>query len=211
MAQCRQLAGQWTTPFERRATASRFRHTQTAANMTAPAVDLRYPVGRFDRPAGPLTAAQRDEHIAVIERAPAEYRAAVRGMTDAQLDTPYRDGGWTVRQTVHHVVDSHINSYCRFRLALTENEPVIKTYDEALWAELPDAKTLPAEVSLAMLEPLHERWAALLRGMSAADWDKSFRHPEWGNIRLDTTLALYSWHCKHHLAHITGLKERQGW
>lgn len=132
-------------------------------------------------------------------------------MNEEQLDTPYRDGGWTVRQVVHHVADSHMNAYVRFRLALTEQEPVIKPYDEAAWAELADAKDAPPEISLALIDALHNRWTRLLRSMSGADFLKQFRHPELGAVPLEKNLALYAWHGKHHVAHITGLRERMQW
>ncbi len=172
--------------------------------------DLRYPVGKFDFQAN-LTEEEVKQAITDIAQAPAKLRAAVSGLTDAQLDTPYRDGGWTARQVVHHVVDSHLNSYIRFRLALTEDEPTIKPYDEAQWAELVDAKTLPVEVSLALLEPLHERWVTLLRSLTPADFKRQFRHPELGTVTLEKNVGLYAWHGKHHTAHITGLREREGW
>lgn len=148
--------------------------------------------------------------IAEIEQLPDAFRSAVAGLRDAQVDTPYREGGWTVRQLVHHVPDSHINSYCRFKLALTEDEPTIKTYEEAAWAELPDSRA-PVDVSLALLESLHQRWVILLRAIPDTAWSKSFKHPEWGNIRLDATLALYAWHGRHHLAHVTTLRRQKGW
>jgi hypothetical protein len=172
--------------------------------------DLRYPIGRFQRPER-LTEEQREAHIEAIEVAPARLRAAVAGLKPEQLDTPYRPGGWTVRQLVHHVPDSHMNSYMRFRLALTEDEPTIKPYDEARWAELADAKTSPIEPSLALLENLHKRWVILLRSLRPSDWDRTFRHPELGLMRLDQNLALYGWHGHHHVAHINSLREREGW
>ncbi len=133
------------------------------------------------------------------------------GLSPEQLDTPYRPGGWTVRQVVHHVPDSHINSYIRFKLALTEPEPTIKPYDEALWAELADTPATPVEVSLTLLDSLHGRWVPLLRSLSGADFARQFRHPELGMVRLDGNLALYAWHGRHHVAHITSLRERMGW
>jgi hypothetical protein len=138
-------------------------------------------------------------------------RAAVAGLSEAQLDTPYRDGGWTVRQVVHHVPESHMNAYIRFKLALTENEPTVKAYDEAAWAETPEVRKTPVEVSLAMLAHLHARWVILLESMSDADFAKMFRHPELGAVPLERNLALYAWHGKHHVAHITSLRERNQW
>jgi uncharacterized damage-inducible protein DinB len=163
--------------------------------------DPRYPIGRFQRPAS-ATAADREAWIATLAEAPARFRAAVRNLTDSQLDTPYRPGGWTVRQVVHHVADSHLNSYVRFRLALTEPDPIVKPYDEAQWAELADARTLPVEVSLQLLESLHSRWVALLRSLSPADFERTFQHPKMGQLTLNTNLALYAWHSRHHEAHI---------
>jgi hypothetical protein len=172
--------------------------------------DLRYPVGRY-RAAEIITAAQRSLWIRQIESLPSNLRKAVSGLSGAQLDTSYRPGGWTVRQVVHHLPDSHLNSYTRFRLALTEDSPVIKPYDEAAWAELPDAKTAPVAPSLALLEGLHARWTVLLQSLGDVPFARTFKHPELGEIRLDWTLGLYDWHCRHHLAHITSLRAREGW
>ncbi len=172
--------------------------------------DPRYPIGKFNGQA-PANAQDRQRFLSDIEETPAKLRAAVAGLSGQQLDTPYREGGWTIRQVVHHVPDSHLNSYVRFKLALTENEPTIKPYAENLWAELPDTKNTPVEVSLALLELLHRRWMNLLRSLGPEDWKKTFRHPELGVMNLDKTLALYSWHGRHHVAHITALRERMGW
>ena len=172
--------------------------------------DLRYPVGEFRFP-DLVSAEDLVLFIRQIAQAPADLRRAVAGLTDAQLDTPYRPEGWTVRQLAHHVPDSHINSYTRFRLALTEQEPVIKPYDEKRWAELPDSRTLPVEMSLALLENLHARWVALLRSLSGADWKRCFRHPDLGLVSLENNAALYAWHGRHHVAHITALRSRMGW
>jgi len=171
--------------------------------------DLRYPIGKFERVES-LTPQQRLEHIDTIAAAPAHLRAAVAGLNPQQLDTPYRPGGWTVRQVTHHVPDSHMNAFIRFKLALTEEVPTIKPYNEARWAELADAKT-PIEASLDLLEILHKRWAVLLRSMTSADWARQFRHPELGLLTLDQNMAIYSWHGRHHVAHITALRDRQGW
>jgi hypothetical protein len=171
---------------------------------------LKHPIGRFSfQP--PSTAEQRQAWIAEIADAPAKLRAAVAGLNEEQLNTPYRDGGWTVRQVIHHVPESHMNAYIRFKLALTENEPTIKPYDEAAWAETADVRETPIEVSLALLENLHKRWVVLLRSMSDADFSKQFRHPELGVVPLEKNLALYAWHGKHHVAHITSLRERKQW
>ena len=175
--------------------------------MTTP--DLRFPVGRFA-----FTSADdrsRAESISIIAELPAKMRAAVNGLSDAQLDTPYRPEGWTVRQVVHHVPDSHMNAFTRFKLALTEDTPRIKPYDEAKWAELPDGRTGPVGPSLAILDGLHARWTALLRAMRPDDFDRQLEHPESGVQPLNRMLALYAWHCRHHLAHITELKRREGW
>ena len=173
-------------------------------------MDLRYPIGRFQFPAS-VTPQDREQAIAILAAAPERFREAVRDLTDAQLDTPYRPEGWTVRQVVHHVADSHINSYVRFRLALTEDQPGVKTYEEAKWAELPDARTLPVEISLQLIESLHLRWVGLLRNLAPADFARTFRHPALGLLTLDSTLALYAWHSRHHEAHITALRQRMGW
>jgi hypothetical protein len=174
------------------------------------AQDLSYPVGKYKRPES-LSGEQRHAYIDAIADTPAQVKAAVHGLSAAQLDTPYRPGGWTVRQVVHHFPDSHMNSYIRFRLALTEDEPTIKPYDEGRWAELADAKSAPIEPSLALLENLHKRWVALLRSLRPSDWARRFRHPEMGEMSLDQNLALYEWHGRHHVAHITLLRERNGW
>jgi len=172
-------------------------------------VDLRYPIGNFDR-VETLTPDQRREHIQAIADAPARLAAAVSGLKPEQLDTPYRPGGWTVRQVAHHVPDSHMNAYIRFKLALTEDEPTIKPYMEDRWAELADSKA-PIEPSLALLENLHKRWVLLLRSLTPAEFARKLRHPELGLLTLDQTLAIYGWHGCHHVAHITSLRERNGW
>jgi len=172
--------------------------------------DLQYPVGKFVPPSA-VSDADRAAWIADVEAAPARLREAVTGLDERQLETPYRPGGWTVRQVVHHVPDSHLNSYTRVRLALTEDEPTIRPYLEDRWAELQDAKTAPLEVSLALLEALHRRWVLLLRSLGADDWKRTFRHPELGVLSLERNLALYAWHGRHHVAHVTSLRERMGW
>jgi uncharacterized damage-inducible protein DinB len=157
-----------------------------------------------------VSAAERAEFIENVAATPARLRAAVAGLKREQLDTPYRPAGWTVRQVVHHLPDSHMNSYIRFKLALTEDDPTIKTYHENLWAELADS-TLDIEVSLRLLEDVHTRWVALLRAMKPADFARKLQHPEMGPMTLDQLLALYNWHGKHHVAHITTLRKRMGW
>ncbi len=169
--------------------------------------DLRYPIGKFHYE-GTLDAEQKAKALDEIARTPAKLRAAVTGLSEEQLDTPYRPGGWTVRQVVHHLPDSHLNSYVRFKLALTEEEPTIKTYAEDRWAELADTKATPIEVSLTMLESLHDRWVRLLRSLTAEEWKRTFRHPELGPMTLEKSLALYAWHGRHHVAHITELRKR---
>jgi hypothetical protein len=150
----------------------------------------------------PLDASQRGELIAVIEQTPATVRALVGALNDAQLDTTYRPGGWTVRQVIHHLPDSHINAYVRMKLAVTEDAPPVKTYDEARWADLPEAKAGPIAMSLDLLDALHRRWSAFLRALPAADFRKPFTHPEWGLVTVDEALGMYAWHCRHHTAHI---------
>lgn len=173
-------------------------------------MDLSYPIGKFDfkQTVDPSTIPSL---IVDIEALPAKLSESARGLTDLQLDTPYRPGGWTVRQTIHHVADSHMNSAIRLRLALTETEPVIRPYEQQLWGELFDARTAPVEWSLRLVEGLHARWVMLLKSMAADDFGRTFRHPEIGLVRLDLNLALYAWHGKHHTAHINGLRERMGW
>ena len=173
-------------------------------------MDLRYPVGKFNIDEE-ITEGQRERLINQIAEAPAKLRAAVEGLSTEQIDTPYRPGGWTVRQVVHHVPDSHLNSYTRFKLALTEEEPTIKPYYEDRWAELDDARTAPLEISLALLESLHRRWVLLLRSLKPADFARTFRHPELGLVTLEKNVALYAWHGRHHVAHITALRERMKW
>jgi uncharacterized damage-inducible protein DinB len=172
--------------------------------------DPRYPIGKFTYDAPP-TAEERRRMIEEMERMPAALRAAVRGLSPQQVETPYREGGWTVRQVVHHVPESHMNAYIRFKLALTEEQPTIKPYAEDLWAKLPDVESTPLEVSLTLLESLHGRFVHVLRSMQPEDWKRSFEHPQLGPMPLEKNLALYSWHGRHHLAHITELRKRMGW
>jgi hypothetical protein len=172
--------------------------------------DLRYPIGKYV-PEENLTPERREEMIAAIEATPARLRDAVAGLSDAQLETPYRPGGWTVRQLVHHVADSHMNSFVRFKLALTEDGPTIRPYDENLWAALPDGNAPPPDVSLALLDALHARWSVLLRAMSPEDFSRPLVHPERGTLTIETLLGIYAWHGPHHTAHVTALREREGW
>ncbi|MCL4538519.1 MAG: putative metal-dependent hydrolase [Bacteroidetes bacterium] len=172
--------------------------------------DLSYPIGKFT-PEPKLDDAKRIALINEIAAAPAALRESVHGLTKAQLDTPYRPDGWMIRQVVHHLPDSHMNAYMRFRLALTENEPTIKTYSQSDWAKLPDAISADIEISLKLLENLHHRWVFLLRSMRPEDFKRAFIHPESGVQKLETTLQLYAWHGKHHVAHITSLRKRMGW
>jgi uncharacterized damage-inducible protein DinB len=178
--------------------------------MESATSDPRYPVGKF-KWEGPATFAQREHWIGEIQEAPAKLRASVKDLSDARLDTPYREGGWTVRQVVHHLADSHLNAYIRFRLALTENEPTVKPYDQSLWANLEDARTAPVGPSLSLLESLHYRWVLLLKAMRAEDFTRTFNHPENGRMTLDQNLAMYAWHGRHHLGHINSVAERLGW
>ena len=171
--------------------------------------NLRYPIGRFTPPAS-SSAAARAEHITALRYLPGNLQAAVSGLTNPQLNTPYRDGGWTVRQLVHHIADSHANAYVRSKLALTEDWPTIKPYDEAAWARLTDSR-LPTDCSLAMIAALHERWVALLESLSDSDFERGYVHPENGRQTLATVLALYAWHSRHHTAHIISLRTRENW
>ena len=173
-------------------------------------MDLRYPIGQFQRP-GRLSTEQRGELIQNLAALPGLLLQAVEGLDDNQLATPYRDGGWTVKQVVHHLADSHMNAYIRCKLALTEQEPTIKPYDEAACAELADSRTSPIELSLTLLDSLHARWITMLESMSDADFARAFRHPEIGLVTLEVNTALYAWHSRHHVAHITSLRERMGW
>jgi DinB superfamily len=172
-------------------------------------MDPRYPIGKFT-PEENVTDARRRELIGQIAEAPAKLRAAVKGMDERQLSTPYREGGWTVRQVAHHVADSHLNAFVRFKLALTEDFPTVKTYDQERWAETADTRG-PVEPSLALVESLHARWVALLRSMKGGDFERRLNHPEMGAVTLERFLGLYAWHGRHHVAHITSLRERMRW
>jgi hypothetical protein len=173
-------------------------------------VDLRYPIGKFVKPQQ-LNEATRREAIREISELPWKLRAAIVGLYNTQIEEPYRPDGWTVRQVIHHLADSHINGYTRFKLALTENAPTIKPYDEARWAELVDGKTAPIELSLKLLDVLHERWAMLLKSFSETDFSRTILHPDHGQMNLDVLLALYAWHGRHHVAHIMSLRNRMKW
>lgn len=172
--------------------------------------DPRYPIGKFHRVAS-LTPAERATCIEQIAAAPPQFRRAVTGLTPAQLETPYREGGWTVRQVAHHVPDSHMNAYLRFKFGLTEDSPAIKTYEEKDWARTPEVAATPVDVSLALLDALHVRWVTLLRAMTPEQFARTINHPEMGLPTLDTMLAMYAWHGRHHTAHVTTLRERMGW
>jgi hypothetical protein len=172
--------------------------------------DLRYPIGKF-KPTKTPEPADRREWLRTIEEAPARMREAVAGLSDARLDTPYREGGWTVRQVVHHVPDSHMNAYVRTCLALTETEPTIRPYEETAWAQLTFSRLGPIDVSLDLLDALHARWLGALRGMSEADYARRLIHPDNGLMTMAVLIELYSWHGRHHVAHITSLREREGW
>lgn len=171
---------------------------------------LQYPVGHFTAPDA-VTPAMRTAAIDEIAALPAAMRAAVQGLTVAQLETPYRDGGWTVRQVVHHVSDSHMHAYIRIKFALTEESPTIRPYDEAAWTELPDVSAVPIDVSLSLLDAIHTRWIACVRGLSESQFTRVFVHPELGPQRVDLSLLRYAWHGRHHVAHITSLRTRLGW
>ncbi len=173
-------------------------------------IDPRYPVGAFQSRTE-LSSEERHTMIDQIAATPARMREAVAGLDDARLDTPYREGGWTVRQVVHHVPDSHMNAYIRLKFALTEHEPVIKPYDEATWAELPDSRDTPIEVSLALLEALHARWTGLMRALKEEDFRRTLVHPDHGTRTIDWLVAMYSWHGRHHTGHITSLRQRMNW
>ena len=172
--------------------------------------NLQYPVGRFDA-AAEVPHASRAALVESIAATPARVREAVHGLDERQLDTPYRAGGWTVRQVVHHLPDSHMNAYTRFRIALTEQEPTIRPYNEKEWANLVDASRAPVDLSLALLTALHARWDLLLRSLSPADYERRLHHPDNGAMTIGTLLRMYEWHGRHHVAHITGLRKREGW
>lgn len=171
---------------------------------------LRYPIGQF-KVNTVITDDLRNEWIGEIAETPRKLRKAIEGLSEDQMNTPYRSGGWTVKQVVHHLPDSHLNGYIRFKLALTEDQPTIKPFFEDRWAKLEDYQGADIETSLVLLEALHQRWTILLRSMSAGEFDRTFNHPESGILTLNTALGLYAWHGKHHIAHITSLCERMGW
>lgn len=183
--------------------------TTAPTTPTSADTDPRYPIGKFRR--AEANTAGHTASIAVLAALPDNLRSAVAGLTDAQLDTPYREGGWTVRQLVHHLADSHLNSYVRMRLALTEDWPTIVAYDEKLWAELPDARTAPIQSSLHILDGLHARWTTLLRSLADDQWQRGYVHPVNGRQTLAEAVALYAWHSRHHVAHIAELRKRMGW
>jgi uncharacterized damage-inducible protein DinB len=174
------------------------------------ATDPRYPIGKFSCPDS-LTPEERDHAIVTIEALPGKLADAVEDWTDAQLDTPYREGGWSVRQLIHHVADSHMTAFSRFRFALTEDAPVVKPYEEKDWAKLADSQTAPIDVSISLLRALHMRWVVMLRSLTDAQWQRIYRHPQSGDTRLDQAAALYAWHGRHHVAHVTHLSAQQGW
>jgi len=171
---------------------------------------LQYPIGKFSFKED-VTPESRKNFINEIESLPGKLRNAVKGLNDEQLDTPYRHDGWTIRQVVHHIPDSHLNAYVRIKLALTETEPTIKTYDEQEWAKLHDYYQTPIEVSINLLDSLHKRWIILLKSLNEKDFQKKFKHPDWGLVSVDYAVAQYAWHGNHHVAHITSLRERMGW
>lgn len=178
--------------------------------MEAATIDPRYPIGKYHR-VKDATPEMRRQAIGEIAVAPARLRAAVVGLSEEQLETPYREGGWSVRQLVHHVADSHMNAYVRFKLAQAETTPTIKPYEEKDWAEFVDAKTLPVAVSLNLLDALHERWVVFLSALKQEDFARTFVHPEHGAQSVEWMLFLYAWHGRHHVAHVTELRKRKGW
>jgi uncharacterized damage-inducible protein DinB len=173
--------------------------------------DLRYPIGKFDRSKTTHTAEERKHLIDSIAELPARLQQAVAGLNGKQLESSYREGGWTVRQVVHHLADAHMNAYTRFKLGLTEETPLVKPFDEAAWAELADSRVTPIDVSLALVESLHARWVVLLRSLKASEWERRVTHPEAGAMSLDLMLGFYEWHGRHHVAQIAGLRARQHW
>jgi hypothetical protein len=173
--------------------------------------DLRYPIGKFDRSRGPNTPEERKKLIDTIAEVPERLKQAVTGLNGKQLDTPYREGGWTVRQVTHHLADSHMNAYVRYKLALTEDNPTIKPYNQSAWAELADSRVTPIDVSLALVDNLHARWVVLLRSLKPEHWERKLTHPEAGLMSLDLMLGTYAWHGRHHVAHITELRKRSQW
>jgi hypothetical protein len=173
-------------------------------------VDPRYPVGKFRRPAA-VTHEDRAVAIAAIAEMPAKLSEALKGLAAQQLATPYREGGWTVQQLVHHIADSHMNAFVRVRLALTEDWPTIAAYDEKAWAMLHDSTNAPVGWSVVLVENLHARWVMLLKSMKDEQWERGVKHPERGPMSLEMATLLYAWHSKHHVAHITSLREREGW
>jgi hypothetical protein len=173
--------------------------------------ELKFPIGRFEKP-DTITKEQITQWIDAISAFPTRLNTAVSNLTEEQLDTPYRPEGWTIRQVVHHCADGHMNSLIRLKLALTENEPIIKPFDEVSWAELADSKNMPIAPSLKMIEGIHARWTALLNLLTQEHYNRSFIHPDHNNkIRIDEYIAMYAWHSNHHLAHITTTKERNNW
>ncbi len=163
---------------------------------------LKYPVGKMPRVPTPLDRATREQHLRTLEALPSKFRSLVSGLGDTQLETPYRPGGWTIRQVVHHVPDSHMNAYVRMKLAATEDAPAIRTYEEQLWAELPDGKHAPVAISLDLLEAVHRRWLAFLRAYPEVSLQRTFVHPSWGHVTIDEGISMYAWHSRHHTAHI---------
>ncbi len=178
--------------------------------MTSASDSIRYPVGRFEF-SDPFDSADRPVWLAQLREAPAKLHAAVAGLTDVQLDTPYREGGWTVRQVVHHLADAHMNWYIRPKVAVTEDNPMTKTYAEQSWAELPDARTAPVEASLKIFEGVTERWCIFFVSLEPSDWPRRFQHAEWGSLSVEDVLRVMAWHTHHHTAHITELRRRSGW
>jgi len=173
-------------------------------------IENQYPIGKFTFSTDP-DKQERERLIGNLEKLPSEFKASIQDLTDDQLDTPYRSGGWTVRQVVHHLADSHLNSYIRYKWTLTEDQPMIKDYNQDLWVETPDISQAPPGMSLSLLEAIHERWTYLLKTLSDKDFERIFRHPDMGEMSLNQAMPLYDWHGRHHTAQIWGLRKKMGW
>jgi hypothetical protein len=199
---------------ERRTLGKRWGHVlpfqSMSTNLEWQTIDPRFPIGPYASP-GNVAAAERIDAIATLEGLPCHLRDAVEGLDDSQLDTPYREGGWTLRQVVHHVADSHMNAFIRLRKALTEDWPLISPYDEKGWALLVDSATAPVGLSLDIIEGLHARWVRILESLTADEWQRGFKHPQMGPMTVEGATLLYAWHSRHHVAHITHLRKKRGW
>ena len=181
-----------------------------STNLEWQTIDPRFPIGPYASP-GNVAAAERIDAIATLEGLACHLRDAVEGLDDSQLDTPYREGGWTIRQVVHHVADSHMNAFIRLRKALTEDWPLISPYDEKAWSMLVDSVTAPVGLSLDLVEALHARWVRILESLTVDEWERGFKHPQMGPMTVEGATLLYAWHSRHHVAHITHLRKKRGW